>query len=97
MKDPIYNVDCVIGEEFPNESRCYRLVDCVELSYCLHKDLIGRADLFPYIREYNDYFHKVKKVNHFLKYCIELTNFMSDGDDFITIQQVIDFLRGIKK
>ena len=97
MKDPIYNVDCVVSDEFPNESRCYRLLDCTELSYSLHRNLLDRSDLFPFIREFNDYFHRTKKENRFLKYCIEITDFMYDAGDFVTIQQVIDTLRSIKK
>ena len=97
MKDPLYNIECEISDESPSEFYCFRLAEHAELSYCLHRELLNNPNAFPIIRKYNDLFHQANSTNKFLSYCISPTIFMNNNDDYITLDDVINYLKEMDK
>ncbi len=87
MLDPIYNTDCIIGNEQSDETIFFRLINRPSLSYSLHKTLLNEKALFKIIKEINDSYHS-KGFKDFLVFCKSKTIFTNLSKKYIFLDSL---------
>ena len=78
MKDPIYGLECEMGDILPDETIFCRLLQKEQKSYYIHKSLLNGKRMYKLIRNYNDNYHENSINKDYLSFCIVKTIFTND-------------------
>ena len=87
MKDPLYNIDCSISDELPDETYYFRLHEKTYLSYSLHKRLLNNERLYSAIKRINDAYHENPNNRDFLVFCDDATLFTNENKHYIFLNE----------
>ena len=88
MKDPLYNIDCVVSDELPDETFFFHLMEKRHLSYSLHKTLMNSPSIYKTLKKINDSYHSNENNKNYLVFCTTRTVFMNEYKQYIVLDEV---------
>ena len=87
-KDPLYQLECAVSDEFPDETIYYHIKENPSISYSLHKSLIGHIEAYGLIKRYNDEYHKSNLNKKLLVFCPTRTSFLEKNKSYIILDEM---------